>query len=110
MDVSGSAATAEEIETLQRVIASRIALAKEAGRLPPYVRIDDRDFVFGEDTDGGPAVWISLWSRSDQRPSDDDVAHVADLIVDIITEVLKSGVRHWPHFRFHIDERSHGAA
>ncbi len=110
MDVNGSAATAQEIGTLQQIIASRLALAKDSGRLPSHVQIDDNEFAFGEDTDGGPAVWISLWSKSDQRPSEEDVAYLADLLDDIVAEVLRSGVRHWPYFRFHVNERVHGTA
>ncbi len=110
MDINGLAATAEEIRKLQRIIDGQLALAGKSGRLPPHAQVSDKNFVFGEDTGGSPAVWISVFTKSDSRPSDDDVAHLADLLDGIVVEVLKSDVRHWPYFRFHADQRSHAAA
>lgn len=110
MHVDKALATVDEVRKLQRSVKTRLDLARKSGRLPHQVEIGDKEFLFGEDTNGDPAVWISVSTKSDPRPSDDDVAQLADLLDEIVVEVLESGARHWPYFRFHSNESVHDAA
>ena len=67
-------------------------------RFPPNVR--DYQLDFGTDSVGDPAVYIVFTVDDARDPSDQTVKNVTDFSRELRNQLLRAGVRHWPHFRF----------
>lgn len=69
-------------------------IIRRAGELPPGVhRVE---FHFGEDSEGAPAVWITLVADDDLRPSKEKLAAIQRYIKEIKSRVLHSDSERWP--------------
>ena len=70
-------------------------IVRSAGELPPGVR--RVEFHFGEDSEGAPAVWITLVADDDLRPSKQKLAAIQRYINDIQSRVFRSDSERWPY-------------
>lgn len=69
-------------------------IVRRAGELPPGVhRVE---FHFGEDSEGAPAVWITLVADDDLRPSKEKLAAIQRYSKDIQSQVFGSDSARWP--------------
>lgn len=65
-------------------------------------RVDSRahaDFRFGEDRDGRPAVWVTLYAPSDLGPDPLIVGDLKTIPEDIKKEILSSKFERLPYVR-----------
>ncbi len=67
---------------------------KFAGRVSDNARMG---FRFGEDSDGQPAVWVTLYVPSDLDPNPRTVGNLKRISEDIRTEILSSEFERWPY-------------
>jgi hypothetical protein len=56
-------------------------------------------FRFGEDSDGEPAVWITLFVQPDVNPSRETINEIDQLSESIRNEVINSDFRRWPYIQ-----------
>jgi hypothetical protein len=93
-----------EIDHDDQILAGAASLAetkvfhdivKGLGQLPPDVR--NVRFRFGEDSDGAPAVWITITVNDDLTPSNAKVADIRGIAKKVQRDLLNSDIARWPY-------------
>ena len=57
------------------------------------------DFRLGEDSEGSPAIWITIFSRDTVNPSKETIQDVDQISDEIRKEVINSEFERWPYFQ-----------
>lgn len=70
-------------------------IVDKLGRLPEGVR--RVGFRLGEDSEGAPAVWITLFANDDLKPSKEKIAELQRVANEVRSEVFRSGSERWPY-------------
>ena len=70
-------------------------IVRSTGELPPGVR--RVEFHFGEDSEGAPAVWITLVADDDLPPSKQKLAEPHRYINAIRSQVIRNDSERWPY-------------
>ncbi|MGD0183731.1 MAG: hypothetical protein ABSC25_00595 [Roseiarcus sp.] len=65
--------------------------------VPLSAAIKDIDFRFGEDSDGAPAVWITVLASADVNPSKEKIAELSRAAETLRAAVLNSEFKRWPY-------------
>ncbi len=70
-------------------------IVRKVGRLPSGVR--QVRFRFGEDSEGAPAVWITLVAGDDLKPSKEKIGDLQRVTSEVREEILRSDTERWPY-------------
>ena len=70
-------------------------IVRELGPLPDG--ISHVDFRFGTDSEGTPAVWITLMASDDLKPSKEKISDLQRLTREIHAKILQTGSSRWPY-------------
>jgi hypothetical protein len=57
------------------------------------------EFRLGEDSDGSPAIWITIFSRDSVNPSTETRQEIDQMSDAIRKEIINSDFERWPYFR-----------
>ncbi len=71
--------------------------ANLTGLVPLSETIKQIEFRFGEDSDGAPAVWITIHAKSDVNPPKEKVAELNRAAETLRAAVLNSEFQRWPY-------------
>jgi hypothetical protein len=70
-------------------------IVRKIGRLPDDIR--RVEFHLGEDSEGAPAVWITLVARDDLQPSKEKISTLQRITNEVRSQVINSGTGRWPY-------------
>jgi hypothetical protein len=87
-DVEQGAASAEEARLFHAIARKWSPLSEEIKRV--YFR-------FGEDSDGSPAVWITVVVPADLRPSKTKISAIYQATESFKKDVLQADTNRWPY-------------
>ena len=72
-------------------------LPRQVGQAPESAK--RVDFRLGEDSDGSPAVWITIIANDDLKPSRQKIDEFTQYSQRLRDAVLNSGFGRWPYVR-----------
>jgi hypothetical protein len=64
---------------------------------PPSEEFYRVDFVFGEDWDGDPAMWLTLIAKDDLAPSKEKMERIRRGFDGLDEDVRSLGLKYWPY-------------
>lgn len=77
--------------------------ASLSGLVPLSDTIREIELRFGEDSDGAPAVWITIHANADVNPSDKKLAELNRAVETLRAAVLNSEFKRWPYVQIKAD-------